>query len=437
MSTIEAKPAVQIAFPKQDTGSTALAIPTQPQTPANAQLATVATKIESRKTLICKNLLLGSTLQQAEDEGKKLYEQMKANPQVFMTYGSSALEGVNDLIDRILHEIEPTKIPELTDLMRGLNKEMRGIKHKYDISDPDVQKRYEGLRFKIGRFIGRTHTMLEMLMEDVSSIEKNLDRVAKTLEGKQDQMIRNVSYYDELYEENEKEIGKLIYTIAVMEIIVQLAAEEAAAIKKDMEATPGDAALGDRRGELQVKTAEFANLMEVKVAEYKGRLFVAWATSPQVRMMRTLNVGLAQKLNEMVCVVIPTMKATIAEWRLLMQSQDAAAMTKSVQQASNEWLQSYYKGAAAAVPMIAEAIQYPTLTPETVGVMADSIAAQAEGIIKAIDTGAQLRQELDDSMVEAHKVLEDSSTKVSDAIVDRIVKKANDSLEIAQTVSAT
>lgn len=420
----------QIVFPKQDTGSTALAIPTPPATPANENIGTVAQKIETRKTLICKNLLLGDTLKQAEGEAAELYEQMKANPQVQMTYGKSAVEDVNDLIDRILHEVEPTRIPELTDLMRGLSKNMRGIKHKYDLSDPDVQKRYEGLRFKVSRLFGRAHTMLEMLMEDVKSIESNLNNVADTLEGKQEQMMKNVSWYDQLYSENEKEIGKLIYVIAVMELITELAAKEAAGIKV------GDASLGDRGAEKQANIADFATNMEVKTAEYKGRLFVAWATSPQCRMMRTLNVGLAQKLNELLCVVIPTMKATIAEWRLLQQSKDAADMSAAVQESTNEWLQNYAKAAAVVVPKIAEAIQTPTLTPVTVGVMADSIAAQAQGIVAAMEIGDKLRDDLDASMIEAHGVLENAATSVSDATVARIVDKAEKNLHIAQTVAA-
>lgn len=433
MTTITAEPN-QIAFPKQDTGSTALVIPTQKDTAADTKLASVATKVETRQALVCKNLLLGDTLTQAKGEAAELYEQMKANPQVQMTYGKAAVEDVNSLIDRILHEVEPTKIPELTDLMRGLQKNMRGIKHKYDLSDPEVQKHYDSLRFKVSRWFGRGRTMLEMLMEDIKSIESNLDSVANTLEGKQDQMMENVSWYDQLYLENEQEIGKLIYVIAVMEIIRDLAGEEAAKLGEAVKV--GDASLGDRSAEKQANIADFATNMDVKIAEYKGRLFVAWATSPQCRMMRTLNVGLAQKLNELLCVVIPTMKATIAEWRLLQQSKDAADMSTAVQDFSNEVIQGYARAAAVAVPAIAEAIQTPTLTPVTVGVMADSIAAQAQGIIAAMDTGAKLRSDLDASMIEAHKVLESAATDVSDAVVDRIVKSAQTNLQIAQTVEA-
>lgn len=420
---------VQIAFPKEDTGSSDLVIPNAPLTPANTTLATVATRVETRKTLSCKALLVGETLARAELDATKLYEEMKppsGNSQVFYTYGTAALESVNDLIDRILHEIEPTKIPELTELMRGLNKEMRGIRHKYDLSDPDVAKSYEKGRGWFSRMWGRGHTMLEMLLEDISSIEKNLDRVESQLSKQQEKLLRNVGWYDQIYLENEAEIGKLIYAIGVMELIRDLAASEAASVEV------GDASLGDRGGERQAAIAEFANNMEVKIAEYKGRLFVAWATSPQVRMMRTLNIGLAEKLNELVNVVIPTMKGTIAQWQLLMQSKDAAQMATTVAEASNEWLQAYSGAAAAAVPMIAEAIQYPSLTPETVGVMAASIASQADSIIAAMDEGNERRKNLDSAILEAHDVLSASSGRVSDAIIDRIVASATKPLQIEE-----
>lgn len=432
VSTITAEP-VQIAFPKAVSGSTELAIPTTPLASADATLATVATKVETRQALSCKDLLIGESRAKAEQDAAKLYQEMKppeGNTPLFYQYGTGALESVNELIDRILSEIEPTKIPELTDLMRGLNKEMRGIRHKYDLSDPDVAKRYEKGRGWIAKMFGRAHTMLEMLLEDISSIEKNLDRVEGQLSKQQEKLVRNASWYDNIYVENEAEIGKLIYAIGVMELIRDLAANEAASIEV------GDASLGDRGGERQAAIAEFANNMEVKIAEYKGRLFVAWATSPQVRMMRTLNIGLAEKLNELVNVVIPTMKGTIAQWQLLMQSKDAAQMAETVAEASNEWLQAYSGAAAAAVPAIAEAIQYPSLTPETVGVMAASIASQADSIIAAMDAGDKKRDELDASIIEAHKILATSSGKVSDAIIDRIVGSATTQPEIAQSVPA-
>lgn len=425
---------IQVAFPKVDEGSTALVLPPPADTPANAGLATIiesaGSPVAAQQTLVCKNLLMGDTFKQAEQEAQQLYPEMLNDTAVFMTYGTQALEGVNTLIDRLLHEVEPVKIPELTELMKSLNDNMRGVKRDYDVSNPEVREKFEKWSKGFWGFIHRGKTFIEMLMEGVTSIERQIDNVGKKLKDKQNQLTRNVLYYDELYDENELEILKLIYTIGVMELIRDLATEEAAAIKL------GDANLGDRAGEKKASLAQFSNNMEIKIAEYKGRLFVAWATSPQVRMMRTLNVSLAERINELICVAIPTMKATIVQWRLLVETQQGAEMTNVVVEATNEWLRAYAATSEVAVPMIADAVQTPTLNPETIGAMADSIAGQAEGIINAIQAGAKRRAEMDHAIVQAHGVITAAAGEVSEAVIEEVVNAANKPLEIATSVSA-
>lgn len=424
---------IEIAFPAVNEGGSQLGtmLPDVPKAPVSNGLQLVVKDTSpavARQTLVCNRLLVGDTRTRAEQEALKLYEQMLDNTQVFMTYGTQALAGVNQLIDRLLHEVEPTKIPELKQLMHDLNEGMREIKGKYDVSDPKVRETFAEWKGGIGRFFGRARQLIDLLMEDVTSIETQLKKVGNELHDRQYQLTRNVSYYDELYEENEAEIGNVIYAIAVMELIRDKAAADAAAI------VVGDASLGDRGGEKKASLAEFASNMDIKIAEYKGRLFVAWATSPQVRMMRTLNVALAERINELLCVTIPTMRATILQWRLLIQTKDAAELSEQVQQASNDWLVAFAAAGAEVVPRVAEMVQTPTLLPQTVAAMAESVAKQAEGVVTAMENGAQRRAELDDAMLTAKKILDDSSEKISDALIDSIVEHANNPLEIATAV---
>lgn len=429
-STATAAP-IQITFPKVSEGSTDLVVPTAPQTPANAVVASVALlpPAQAKKQLVCKNLLVGETLKAAQAEAAKLLDEMLANTQVFMAYGTRSLEGVNALVDRLLHNSNDVKIPELTALMKGLNSEMRGVKRKYDPSDPAVLKKYENWKGGIGRFVRRGKTMLELLMEDVTSIETQINKVGTQLKGRQLMLMDNVGHYDQLYIENEAEIGKVIYAIAVMELIRDLAAQRAA----DM--VIGDASIGDRGLEQRSQVTDLVSNMEIKIAEYKGRLFIAWGTSPSVRNMRTLNVGLAERINELLCVTIPTMKATIVQWRMLAQTEEAARMAEVVQGASNEWFQAAQAAAAIAVPRIAETINTPSLTVASIAAMADSLDAQANGIIAAMELGARLREEQDAAIMEAGQVIADSTAKVSDALIERVTGIANKSLEITTTVS--
>ncbi len=425
---------IEIAFPKvTDTSQELVVAPPPAPTQVNAGLATVAATPATRSALSCSALLQGETRRRAEADAAKLYPELFRNTQAFMAYGASSLEGVNSLIERLLHEVEPTNIPELTALMRDLNGEMRSIRTKYDVSDPRVREKYEHWKGGVLRFIGKAKTLIDLLMEDVTSIETQLEKVGTTLTRRKLELVKNVGYYDELYLENEAEIAKVIYAIAVMELIRELAAREADSIQV------GDANMGDREGERKGAIAQFAENMSIKIAEYKGRLFVAWATSPQVRNMRTMDVALAERVNELLVVTIPTMKATILQWRMLMQAADAAKMSQAVAESANEWLTAYAAAGAELVPQIAEVVEQPTLLPQTIAAMADSLAKQADGIIHAMQAGAQRRKENDDAIIAAQKVIRDANAKVSDALIQQVVSEATRELplEITSSVPAT
>jgi uncharacterized protein YaaN involved in tellurite resistance len=404
-------------------------VPPAPETAANTGLAAIAKKPETRNTLSCLALLQGETLQRAYDEADKLYAEMLTNTQVFMTYGSGALQGVNDLVERLLHEVEPTDIPELTKLMKDLNRGMRGVRRKYDVSDPRVAEKYAEWTGGIGRLWGKGKTLIELLMEDVLSIETQINRVAKALKGRQLQLIKNVGYYDELYVENEDEIVKVIYVIGVMEIIRERAAMDA----KNIEV--GDANLGDRAGERKAALAQFAEMMSIKIGEYKGRLFIAWSTSPQVRNMRNLDVAVAERLNELLTSTIPTMKATIVQWRLLIQTEDAAKLSAAIADEANNWLTAYAAAGAEVVPRIARIAEEPGLKPSTITAMANSLAAQADGIVKAMEEGARRRTENEQAILAAQQVIADSNAQVSDALVQQVVEEATRALPIEVTTS--
>lgn len=424
---------IQIAFPKVSTGSTALAaIPSAPVTPVNDGLAQFAANpVEVKTRLVCKDLLQGDTLAQAQAMAEQMYPQMKSSTQAYLTFGSGALEDMNALVDSLLKEIAPVTIPELKELMHDLNAGMHGIQKKYDVSDPAVREKYEHWKGGIGRFFGHAKTLLDLFLEDITSIERQLDKVKRECAGREDQLLHNVGYYDRLYTENETTIDKVIFVIAVMEMIVDLAAHE-------IETIPvGDQAAGDRGSENRAKLAEFAQNLQVKIGDYKGRLMIAWATAPQVRMMRSLSVGVAVKLDTMIDTTIPSMKLTLAQWRLAIQTGDAAELTKLVTESGNEWVQAYFRSAGELVPKIADAVQTPALSPQTIAAMAQAIAKEADDIVTAMAAGDQRRAEMENAMNQALPVLRDANTRVSDALINQVVGAATKPLQIAQSVPAT
>lgn len=427
---------IQIVFPEVNTGKE-LMLPPAPSTAVNTGIGReLATRpvAQVQQVLRCSALLVGDSLENARRDAAVLYPKMvgdftqAASTATFMAYGQSSLDGVNRLIDEILAGQEPIKIPEVMGLMKDLNKGMRGIQAKYDVSDPKVREKYEHWSDGVKGWFRRGRTLVEMLMEDIRSIEDQLDRVEDQLSDKADLIVRNVAWYDQLYVANEAEIGKVIYAIAVMELIRDMAVDTASKI------TVGNDKLGDRQGEDKARLVEFAGLMDQKISAYKGRLFIAWATSPNVRTMRSLDVGVAEKINETITVTIPTMKATLAQWRMLAQAVDASKLAEMVNENANQWLTAFAAASTAGVTTIAQSNNTPLIAPQTVAAMAQSIADQADAVVQAMHDGFERRAALDKAILEGKAVINSATNKISEEFVQAYVDKATKPVEVVREI---
>lgn len=416
------EPKFDVQFPVPAGVTTQLNVPPSPQGQADPFMRQLATTQQTRESLVCKTLLQPGTLARAEAIADELYPKMLTNTVMMMQYGQSSVEGMNSLIDRLLKEVEPVDIPELTSLMHELSVSMRKIRGKYDVSDPKIRAKLEEWSRGPRRayiFFGELITLIQALMEDAQSIESQLERVKAQLADKTEELMRNVARYDQLYVTNEQEIINVVGAIAIMELIVDRAREEMESIEVDPD-DPTHRDLVERKRYL----GEFATNMEIRITEYKNRLFVGWTTSPNVTNMRTLDVGMAQKLDLLINLTIPTMKATIVQWRMMIQAMQAARMDKEVSGEANKWLRAYSAASAEAVPMIAQQVQTPSLTPETIAAMAQSIQQQADGLIAAYQKGYELRAEVDDAIVKAQRVIQQANVRISEEVVNGLVAQA-------------
>lgn len=398
---------------------------------ADMALAVVAKTPESRQELICRDLLPPAMQAEAEKMAIAIYPQMLADTQVLMNYGVPELQGVNTIVERLLREVEPVRITELHEAMKDLNKTMRNKKAKYDVSDPDVAERYRKMSSGVRKWLNRGKAFVEDMRADLLSMEKQLDRMAADLAGRQSDITRNVALFDVLYQENEAEIGKLIYVIAVMEYVVDEAGKDAEQFTPD----PDD--IANRNNEERQRRADLISAVKAKIGDFKGRLFIAWATSPQTRMMRSVDVGMANKLNNLVTSTIPTMKGVLLQWQRMAKTMEAADFAAAVDAMHNRVVTEFFEAGAQTLPDIASVIQTPSLTPQTIASVTDSLALAAEGVLEEFVNGEQKRKELNQAIFAAQGKLATVHEKVDSAIIDQVVESASQSEDDLIKVPAT
>jgi uncharacterized protein YaaN involved in tellurite resistance len=391
--------------------------PASPPVGAADSAVTNALATAEPRQLVCKDLLTPAQREQAAAAAKQLYPTMLANTDQLATFGNSAIDQVNVQVNRIFREVGRVSIPELTAIMHELNDRMRNFRRKYDPSDPRVRETFDKFMDSVRGLFRKGRDLLEMLFEEAKTVEQQLDRVAGQLSDKQLQLKRNVVLCDELYKANEVAIAQLIGAIAVMEMV----RDEAVAEAQSVTITPGGLDQRDQEERLS-RIAEFIQAIEVRVNEFQQRLFVAWSTSPQVRNIRSLNYGLGQRLALLMNLTIPTMKLTIAQWALLLQANQAADMQQAVADGANDVLSAYAQASKTAVPKIARIIQTPTIRPETILEVAESIDAQARGIEEAVRYGQQKRAEVVSAIVTANESMSASAQHLGRTVVELVTR---------------
>jgi uncharacterized protein YaaN involved in tellurite resistance len=418
-TTAEATPAtptLQFAVPGAPTAPPPLQIPQAVDKPIAAGLATVSKTPEERQGVVCKMMIPPDQQAKAQQDAATWLPQMLDSTPKLMTFGSDSLAGVNNLVNQLMKLVGTSDLGSLGQDMKQLTLNMQSIKGKYDVTQPNGKKAYDEWQHSLlKRLIHHGRNYIEAMRVDMMSVQSQLDKLEEDINQRKNTMIRNVTYLDQLYEENEKATYDLIYAIAVMEDIVDLARQQASQIPDD---APNS---GNANSELKQKYADLIMQMDVKIGEYKGRLFVAWSTSPQVRMMRVLNVGMAEKLNEADGMTIPTMKLVMVQMAILVSTQNAEKAEQAVSDATNQMVQELATTSAAAAGVIMTAVQTPTLLPETVTVVTDSMTLMADNILQAIDAGNQSRANLENVIGASKQVLDGSSRHFDEAVISKII----------------
>lgn len=200
--------------------------------------------------------------------------------------------------------------------------------------------------------------------------------------------------------------------------------------------TVGKSEMGDRGSEDKAKIAELVTILENKIMAFKARLWVAWAMAPQIRNMRAINVGLSARIDQTIGITIPTMKSTIGVWLTLNEAQQSEQFNAAVEQTYNQVLTGFANAAKIAVPAIVNALSTPAMDPRTVIAWSESLSAQADGIITALETARQKRVELEEAMINGKNVIDASTNRINEAQLKYVLENVEkEPLRISRSVS--
>ncbi|VHC82603.1 toxic anion resistance protein [Streptococcus pyogenes] len=360
-----------------------------------------------------------------------LVDTFLADQNALLDFGQSAVEGVNATVNHILAEQKKLQIPQVDDLLKSTNRELNGFIAKYKDATPvDLDKKPNFLQ----KLFKQSRDTLQEFYFDSQNIEQKMDSMAAAVVKQEDTLARNIVSAELLIEDNTKSIEHLVGVIAFIEASQKEASQRAAALQKDLKTK--DSATPDYqiKTDLLARTTEVINTLEQQHTEYLSRLYVAWATTPQMRNLVKVSSDMRQKLGMLRRNTIPTMKLSIAQLGMMQQSVKSGITADAIINANNAALQMLAETSKEAIPALEQSAQNPTLSMKSVTSLAESLVAQNNGIIAAIDHGRKERAQLESAIIRSAETINDSVKLRDQNIVQALLSEGK---ETQKTIDKT
>ncbi|HEP1509487.1 TPA: toxic anion resistance protein [Streptococcus pyogenes] len=360
-----------------------------------------------------------------------LVDTFLADQNALLDFGQSAVEGVNATVNHILAEQKKLQIPQVDDLLKSTNRELNGFIAKYKDATPvDLDKKPNFLQ----KLFKQSRDTLQEFYFDSQNIEQKMDSMAAAVVKQEDTLARNIVSAELLIEDNTKSIEHLVGVIAFIEASQKEASQRAAALQKDLKTK--DSATPDYqiKADLLARTTEVINTLEQQHTEYLSRLYVAWATTPQMRNLVKVSSDMRQKLGMLRRNTIPTMKLSIAQLGMMQQSVKSGMTADAIINANNAALQMLAETSKEAIPALEQSAQRPTLSMKSVTSLAESLVAQNNGIIAAIDHGRKERAQLESAIIRSAETINDSIKLRDQNIVQALLSEGK---ETQKTIDKT
>lgn len=352
-----------------------------------------------------------------------LVDTFLADQNALLDFGQSAVEEVNATVNHILAEQKKLQIPQVDDLLKSTNRELNGFIAKYkDATPADLEKKPN----LIQKLFKQSRDTLQEFYFDSQNIEQKMDGMAATVVKQEDTLARNIVSAELLIEDNTKSIENLVGVIAFIEASQKEATTRALTLQQKLATLDSATPEYQVQTDLLARTTEVINTLEQQHTEYLSRLYVAWATTPQMRNLVKVSSDMRQKLGMLRRNTIPTMKLSIAQLGMMQQSVKSGMTADAIVNANNAALQMLAETSKEAIPALEQSAQNPTLSMKSVTSLAESLVAQNNGIIAAIDQGRKERVQLESVIVKSAETINDSVKLRDQKIVQALLSEGKE-----------
>ena len=312
-----------------------------------------------------------------------------------LQYGSGIQKKMSDFSEGTLNKVRNKDLGEIGELLGGVVKELKEF-------DEEENKGVFG-------FFKKKMAKVEALKLRYDKAEANIEKVSKSLEGHQIQLLKDSALLDKLYELNKVYFRELnMYILAGKKKLRQVLEQELP------QARAKAAASGMPEDAQEVSDMEaMCNRFEKKVHDLELTRMVSLQMAPQIRMIQSSDAIMAEKIQSTLVNTIPLWKSQMVIALGVEHSRQAAEAQREVTDFTNALLRKNAEKLKMATVETAKESERGIVDMETLIATNESLISTIDEVLRIQSEGRQKRREAEVRLTELEDQLKNKLLETS------------------------
>ena len=304
-----------------------------------------------------------------------------------LQYGAGVQKKMADFSEGTLEKVRAKDMGEIGDLLTGVVAELKGF-------EEEEAKGIKG-------FFKKKASKAEIMKLRYDKSEASIEKICKTLEGHQIQLLKDSALLDQLYELNKVYFAELnMYILAGKKKLQQVRTEELPALRAKA------AASGMSSDAQDVNDLEaLCNRFEKKIHDLELTRMVSLQMAPQIRMVQSSDITMSEKIQSTLVNTIPLWKSQMVIALGVEHSRKAAEAQSQVSDLTNELLKKNAEKLKMATLETAKESERGIVDMETLIATNESLISTIDEVMKIQDEGRVKRREAEAKLTEMEEEL--------------------------------
>lgn len=318
------------------------------------------------------------------------------NSQLVLQYGAGSQKKIADFSEAALGNVRTKDLGEIGEELTRVVTELRSFE------DGEEEKGLFG-------FFKKNSNRLAALKARYDKAEANVDKICRTLEGHQIQLLKDAALLDQMYQLNLNYYKELsMYILAGKEKLEQVRTRELPELvaRAEESGLPEDA---QKARDL----SELCNRFEKKVYDLELTRTVAMQMAPQIRMIQNNDTVMSEKIQSTLVNIIPLWKSQMVLAIGVEHSAQAAKAQREVSDMTNQLLKKNAEALKIATVETAKESERGIVDIETLKQTNETLISTLDEVMRIQEEGRSKRKEAEAELMQIEGAMREKLMEMS------------------------